>query len=222
MAFRMIAFCGLLGLILFVSACGCKEDEFGERMTLQVPVQTGPSKDTFQLGDTIWVEANFGKQVAVKDAASDIYLEDFDFFPQLSLSEISDTTEFFEAEVDFIEQIGQIETLPLATALVYPMQFLETDSAYQLRIGVVLKTEGLFCLTVYSSPWSFEGLNHPALFACGNNFRNYVNVHYLNSSTTKEQYEQLFLSTRVDYLFELISFEEYSSVAGHTFVVYKP
>lgn len=219
MAFRMIAFCGLLGFILFISSCGCKEDEFGEQMTLQVPVQTWPAKDTFQLGDTIWVEANFGQQVIVKDAASDIYLEDFDFFPQLSFSEISDTTEFFEAEVDFVEQIGQIETLPLATALVYPMQFLETDSAYQLRIGVVLEAKGLFLLTVSTRSWAFEGYDHPAMYVCEDKWRDEVRIEYQNSSTSKERFEELFLTTNVTYLKDGVSFEEYQKTGSHTFFV---
>jgi hypothetical protein len=103
MAFRMIAFFGLLGLILFVSAFGCKEDEFGEQMVIEVPVSTYPVKDTFRVGDTLWVDLLFTKAFSVKDATGKIVLEDFQFRTFLFFSEVSDTVERYNSEISVVE-----------------------------------------------------------------------------------------------------------------------
>ena len=99
----MIAFLGLLTLILLISSCGCKEDEFGEQMVSAVLVSTYPAQDTFQVGDTLWVECLFPKVFSVKDANGKIVLEDFEFRTSLGFSEVSDTIEQFDSELEVLK-----------------------------------------------------------------------------------------------------------------------
>ena len=204
--------------ILFAS-CGCREDDFGRHMELEVPINTYPSKDTFFVGDTLWIEAQIDKHVKVRDAASTIYLEGFNFFTDFFISEISDTVERFPHDIETAALIGEIRYLPLPTAVAYPMSYVEGADRYEFKAGVILGEEGLFFAGFSTLSLIYEEYDHPAVYACDRKRRERIDVHYKNKSTSKKSYEKLFLSTGVGYLIELVNYERYSNGGAHTFVV---
>ena len=93
MAIKFLLFSALA---FYIIACECTEDKFGEALELNVPINTYPNKDTFNIGDTLWVEADFSKDIDVRNNANSIHLDSFNFFTEMAISEISDTTELFE------------------------------------------------------------------------------------------------------------------------------
>ena len=204
--------------ILFAS-CGCREDDFGRHLELEVPINTYPSKDTFFVGDTLWIEARIDKRVKVRDAASTIYLEGFDFFTSFVISEISDTVERFPHDIETVALIGEIRYLPLPTAVGYPMSYEEGAGRYEFKAGVILREEGLFYGRFSTSSLPYEEYDHPAVYACDRKRRERIDVHYENSSTSEEAYERLFLNTKVDYLIQLLHYQRYKDLGAHVFVV---
>ncbi|MCR9103184.1 MAG: hypothetical protein NXI25_24740 [bacterium] len=219
MAFRIIAFFGLLGLILFVSACGCKEDEFGEQMVIEVPVSTYPVKDTFRVGDTLWVDLLFSKAFSVKDANGKIVLEDFQFRTFLFFSEVSDTVERYNSEISVVEEIGEVDFLPLATAAGYPLGILEDSLNYSFKAGFVMLEPGLYWFGFGVSESLYEDYEHPAMYTCGRNRRSSVNFFHQNPATSEEGYQRLISETNVEYLPELLDLEEYRGTGALTFWV---
>ncbi|WP_425420642.1 hypothetical protein [Phaeodactylibacter xiamenensis] len=212
-------FFSLVGATLFLASCGCRQDSFGEQLELVIPIEVKPEQDSFRLGDTLWISADFSKNVEVRGQEKKIYLENFNFFASLVVSEISDTVERYIPNPTFVVRKGELEVLPLQTAISYPMYFVETETAYQFEAGIVLKVPGLFHLGISSSESVLERYEHPAMYACKNDRRSQVQIYYQNSVTNEERYERLFLQTEVDYLLELVDFQRYSDYGGFTFIV---
>ncbi len=213
------------GVILFsslVGFMGCKEcegDTFGHSMKLVVPIDTYPSVDTFTIGDTLWIEADIDKYVAVEDNDERIFLEDFNFFTTLIISEISDTVENFAVEIEIIEEIGTVEILDLPTLQVYPLFFVENDDAYLFKGGIVFNEPGRYYISFDTNPENYKRYEHPAVYLCEDTRRNDMDVGYRNTSTTLEAYENIFLQTGVDYLFQLMDYPRYSSIGTHCLIV---
>lgn len=214
---------GFIGLLLLCSAmlhsCGCKEDSYGEELGLILPFEVTPAQDTFSQGDTLWIEANIDKHVRVLDQDATIYLEGFNFFTKLVISEISDTLERYIPNPNVLVSVGELEVLPLQTAIAYPILYEETADAYRFKAGLILEVAGLFHLGFSTRGSTLERYEHPALYTCNNNRRDQVQIYYQNSATDRERYERLFLQTKVPYLLDLIDFQRYSDFGGYTFVV---
>lgn len=221
MVTRLLFFLAIISSLLF-AACECRDDEFGENMELIIPFNSFPSKDTFLIGDTIWIEAKIDKNVEVREVSSTIYLDSFNFFTELVLSEISDTMENFDVDIEIVEEIGAVEQLSLSTALVYPITYEEDGQFYRAKAGIVLRDTGLFFLAFNTTGDLYEFYEHPAVYSCNNDRRNKIRVHYKNSSTSLATYEDLFLSTNVAYIPEVYHFQRYSDVGAHTFIVRDP
>jgi hypothetical protein len=220
--FRIYVILGVaIWAIVSIGSCGEKNcDSYGRRMTLQVPISTSP-RDTFILGDTLWLEASFDKNVDVLNHDQDIYLEEFDFFTTFAIAEISDTVERFIDLQHIIEVVGHAYPLQLATAFAYSIEYVEDDSGYHVIIGFVLEKEGLYKLSASTNSILYESYNHQAVFECDNVRRAAVRVIYSNSSTSEENYTNLFRQTNVDYLLEIVDYERFATFGGHAFVVTK-
>jgi DNA-binding transcriptional regulator/RsmH inhibitor MraZ len=67
-------------ILTTASSCACEEDEFGEVLHMEIPVDTGSERNIFRVGDTLWVEADFPKEVVVVGNNSRIELPDYKFF----------------------------------------------------------------------------------------------------------------------------------------------
>lgn len=219
MVFRILSFLGILVLILFFSDCGCREDEFGEQMIIEVPVSTYPDQDTFQVGDTLWVECLFPKVFSVKDANGKIVLEDFEFRTSLGFSEVSDTIEQFDSELEVLERIGTVDILPLATALVYPIGIVEDTMHYRFKAGFVLSESGLYWFSFNTPRYLYEDYEHPAMYTCGKNRRSLVSFFHQNPVTSEKGYQRLVSETNVEYIPEVVELEEYQSLGSLTFWV---
>ena len=169
----------LCALYIFFSCGKCEEDRFGEKLELIVPINTMPGQDTFSVGDTLWLEANFSKEV------------------------------------------GRLEYLPLSTLAVYPITYVEDSDGYKFMAGVIFKEKGLFLINFNTDIGLFESPNyeHPALYTCEGNRREQVIVRYRNQSTSMENYTSLFRKTKVEYLLQLVDFEEYKNQGCITVVV---
>jgi len=216
MDFKVTAFIVLL-FHLFIIGCNNCDDPYGQSMELEVSIDSSPSADTLRLGDTLWVSAEIDKNVEVRDANQTIYLEDFNFFTEMNLSEISTDVERYDLSFDIVEQIGEVEVLNLTTAITYPIIYEESANAYKLRFGIVFHEVGFYYLGFFSSSNLLESYSHPALL-CNGEHRSNVDIQYSNSSSSEDNYRDLLLSTSIDYILNS-SYEEFEIIGMHSFVV---
>lgn len=213
----------LLGIFsvftIIFTGCRCEPDIYGDNILLEVPITIEVESDTLSGGDTIWIYADFNNQVLEKKSGSRIFLEDFKFFSKISFTEISDTIEYFPL-IPVIEVTGSIDSLSAVTARSYPITYIESDDNYKFRAGLVVPMEvGLYEVSVSTSNLLYESYDHPAMFQCGNDRRSVVNVSYKNENSTQENFENIFLNTRVPYLLELSTLENYQSGGSVAFYV---
>ncbi len=208
---------------IFLGSCGeCKPDKYGEILELVVPIRTLPAKDTFEIGDTILIEANFSKEIQIYNTNNSIKLDSFIFFTQFVISEISDTVEKYKGIIDTIVEVGHVGYLPLQDDVVaYPVSYHEDDEGYHLVFRIILKTSGRFWVAFSSSSLFYDKpyYDHPALYVCNNNRRDRVEVFFENSSTTHEAYSSIFLKTKVDYLHQLVDFDRYEKAGSICIIV---
>lgn len=211
----------LLATQLFQSCGECKPDRYGEFLQLVMPVTTSPAKDTFAIGDTLTIEANFVKDIEIYNTTNTIKLDSFKFFTQFGVADITDTFENFNVLIDTIVEVGQVGYLPLQGAIAYPINFLEDEGGYHLKFKVILKSKGMFWLFFSSAEFFYEEPNydHPALYTCDNNRRDRVIVFFKNSNTTLKAYQDIFLKTKVDYLLQSWDFERYSNLGSISIIV---
>ena len=205
-----------IGTLTLAGCNNCEGDEYGDELELIVPIETTPLSETIRVGDTLWITANFDKEVMLKDRPLSIRLDNFNFFSEIGVSEITDTTENFSVDIETIEDVGQISFLPLQTALTYPVFYEEREDAYHFRGGIVFNQEGLFFVRLNTQPLLYESYEHPAMYQCEDKRRRSVRVCYANTSTNVENYENIFLQTNVDYLLELMDYERYASIGSFT------
>ena len=211
----------LLGLLIvfglhFISCNEC-DDIYGDSIELEVSINSMPRKDTIVVRDTMWVLADIDKNVEVKNTDQTILLEDFNFFTEMHLSEISTDVERYDLSFDIVEQIGEVEVLNLTTAITYPIIYEESANAYKLRFGIVFHEVGLYYLGFFSSSNLLESYSHPALL-CNGEHRSNVDIQYSNSSSSEDNYRDLLLSTSIDYILNS-SYEEFEIIGMHSFVV---
>lgn len=205
-----------IGTFILTGCKECESDIYGKELELLVPIETTTSSETMQIGDTLWVTANIDKDVMIKDRQLSIRLDSFNFFTQMIISEISDSTENFIVDFQVIEEVGEVDVLPLVTLLSYPLKYEEEENAYRFRAGVVFSDAGLYYIRFDTLPDLYERYEHPVMYRCENQRRTSTNVFYANASTSVENYENIFLQTNVDYLLELMDYERYASIGSFT------
>jgi len=209
----------LVSLISY-GACGrCDEDMYGDHLELVIPMTTYPSQDTFHIGDTLWVEFSFDKNVALFNSDKTIRLDSFNFFSKFYIAEISDTIADYDVYMDTFIVKGKLEYLPLTYLTLYPITYAETADQYQFKMGVVINEPGLYYIGMDTNPDLYEFYNHPALFTCEDNKRNRVDIYYQNSSTSQSSFDNIFKQTNVEYLRDLVGYEDYSRGGGIAIIV---
>ncbi len=105
----------LLFIITLTSCSLCKKDQFGEELILEVPVTIETKNEIIRVGDTMYIELTTDKNVKVRNTNATIYLENFNFFTEFYLAEVSDTFENFYFDYSAFDQIGEAREINLST-----------------------------------------------------------------------------------------------------------
>jgi hypothetical protein len=172
--------------VLFASSCECEEDEFGEVLRMEIPVDVGANRNSFQVGDTLWINADFPKEVDVVDHQNDIELIGYNFFSALSISEISDTDLRSYLTEDIILDVGEVTIDQLGD---YNFTFVESDGRYSTRFGIVLSLPGKFTTSSFTNAIEQRGYEHPSLYTCKDNKRMNVFIDRVNQFSTQENFD---------------------------------
>jgi hypothetical protein len=192
---------------------------YGSHLSLLIPMNTYPDQDTFSVGDTLWMEFNFNKNVQLYNSEKSIQLDSFNFFSKLYIAEISDSTANYNVSIDTFLITGELSSLTLTYVKLYPITFIEEKDQYQFKAGIVMNEPGLYYLGVDTNPELYEFYNHPALLNCDESTKKSVDIYYKNSSTSQTDYENIFKQTNVEYLRDLVDYEDYSRGGAICFFV---
>lgn len=201
----------------------CEPDQYGSNVILRVPVEIELPRDTLIVGDTIRVSAFFDKNIEVEGSLTPTFLEGFNFFSDIIISEISDTVENFDLDVEVIPITGEIVRLPLTTAVAYPAIFVEDNEGYSFEAKFVINECGTFNMGWTSDlAFLFEDYEHPFMYQCDDRRRSSFDIYYDNPFTTIEEFDNIVLTTQVDYLLELATLEGHQQCGCRAFIVREP
>ncbi|MBC6996689.1 hypothetical protein QWY85_02170 [Neolewinella lacunae] len=177
--------CLLAALFLTtLASCACEEDEFGDVLEMEIPVDIGRRENIYQVGDTLWVVADFPKFVKVVGNQNDIELVDHKFFSSLYISLISESQLRTYTTSQVIVERGSVEINQLGG---YDYLFEETEFGYAVRFGIVLVAPGDYSTTSISG--EEQGTyRHPTYYSCKNNLRKNVFINRINRFSTMDNF----------------------------------
>ncbi len=151
--------------ILFLSTCVPKKCQFPAAYEFEIPVSLSPAKDTFRIGDTISIVSNFLDQVYERKTDKWYTLEDFRFYPEMIIREISNevTDEAgilkFNILVDTLYDFSQFNYSDGAVG--YIGDYTYDGENYSLEYKIIPKEIGLF---VFSHFLAIYGLGEDQEF----------------------------------------------------------
>ncbi|PHI20961.1 hypothetical protein CEQ90_04550 [Lewinellaceae bacterium SD302] len=210
----------LLVAISLESGCSeCEPDRYGPNVTMILPVVTEISMDTLIVGDTISIQLTFPKEIKIKNNDQNILLENFNFFTELNISEISGLEEDFNLDIDIFEIIGEVDFLPLTTAAVYPITYLESENFYSFEADIVFNESGKYFLAMGTNVGNYEFYEHPFVYQCEDKRRVRIEIEYQSSETNEREFQDIFLTSPIEYLSTVYDYERFSSIGGRAFVV---
>lgn len=140
-------------LQLLSCTSGCKKEPAPEFLDFifEVPLQITPVQDTVNIGDTLWLEADFPD--TVKEHNSGKYYQllptDFNFRTRIGFfrlvsvkGDISDQPGFTQG-FDIVNQVGSVERLQETFG---DFKLRHSQNRYQARIGIIARQPGVGCI----------------------------------------------------------------------------
>lgn len=110
-----------------------------------IPYHVRPARDTFSLGDTIWIESSFSNQMVNRSNGKVYTLSHFDFKISGVILDL-ETNPSLPATAtayDMVDAGGQVYTADRSGPYFY-VQYRDENNQYYWKAGFVLKKAGLF------------------------------------------------------------------------------
>ncbi len=156
----------IIGLAVFCSSC--KDKNCPDYLQYQIPYTATLPQDTFQIGDTIWMEMNFADQLTDVRGNIQNTFKNFDFRLELQCDKMDIDPPQAKAVsyMDAIAIAGEIVPQGISYYDIIP---LYQGNRYIFKIAVVLKEQGMFVCAInpFSSnanPFELNGnCNHSPL-----------------------------------------------------------
>jgi len=160
-------------IVLVLTCASCKDKNCPDYLQYQVPYTVSPIQDTFDIGDTIWIEMNFADQLTDLRGGIANTFSDFDFNLHLECGRFDIDPPQGKA-VSFMDAIafeGEIAStiLPMSGVSFYKIVPFYIEQTYSFKGAVVLKQQGTFLCGISPSsgradPFEIKGnCNHLSL-----------------------------------------------------------
>lgn len=131
---------------------GCKkitdcEDGLRTDYLFDLPINISPAKDTFNVGDTIWIEQNFGHDLLNKHYNKYYKLENFAFKNVWIVSDlVNPTVPYIPPTIN--DKIGSTTISNTGRSLLINYDY--SDNTYQYKTAIKLEKKGLFHIGFFS------------------------------------------------------------------------
>ncbi len=196
----------ILALGLYSSCDACDEDQYGDVLILGVPIHTQAENNVIHVGDTVKVISEFSKTVEVVGYRPDIYLEGFDFLLSMILADVSDSTTNFQFSANPTLVTGRLDTISSSNGITnaineYALTFAEDEEQYRFHVNLAFDRPGVYLFRFREYQEGFQYLDHPAVYKCEGEPRQFIEVFVRNPAGGAENYELQFLQkSRVELL----------------------
>lgn len=189
MAIKIINFIAgsiIIGFIFIYAKCNKSPLDCANTVySFQLPVKAFPNKDTINVGDTVWLEIN--EPTLIKDGRTG-ELIDYSGTSNLGSAvsflywnNVSNTGVEGSARFNFILDKGVVLKV---TPLTIQYRFIEVNSRYIFKLGVIPKEKGLHSLLFSNSNNTFRDSDKCTKASFTINFKNTNQHYYLSPSYT--------------------------------------
>jgi hypothetical protein len=137
-----------LTISLYLNSCVREKCQIAGSYEFELPVTLTPAKDTFHIGDTITVVSSFPDEVYERKTEKTYKLENFRFYPELIISELSDSVADraallnFEIIIDDATNFYRIDYND--GAIDYIGEYSYAANSYDLEYKLVPKVSGFY------------------------------------------------------------------------------
>ena len=151
----MLRYLALLAasLLLLCFSCGsCKDKNCPDFLQYQIPYTAAPIQDTFQIGDTIWMEMDFADTLTDLNGGIPNTFSNFNFKLELQCGrfDIDPPQGKAVSFMDAIPSAGEVASrvLPISDISYFEVLPVYTDRTYRFKSAFVLKQQGTFFCTI--------------------------------------------------------------------------
>ncbi len=162
MSTKRLNIIGLIILTVTFWNCEDRACKLGDKHVFDIPVTLSPAKDTYHIGDTIWVYSRFDKHVHDRVADKDYELEYFLFSPRTNIVRLDSIDALPRLVGDFRWGVDTAWNYLLNESVYDGVKSLEgqyaylDDRYYALKFYIIPKKAGLFFFYHIIRPWVFD------------------------------------------------------------------
>jgi len=146
---------GILMLIFVIATAstsckkisGCVTTTGYNEYLVEIPVKLYPVKDTFAIGDTMWLEQNFSEQLYDQRNNMTLNFKDFDFALKMVISDLINYSNISEPLHSKFVEVGNIEITNTGAVFV---KYNYQNGIYTHRMGIIMTKKGLFYISTRS------------------------------------------------------------------------
>jgi len=135
-------------VLVFFNSCTKEECQFAGAYLFEVPAELTPAQDTFQIGDTIHFVSTFSDEVYERKTDRFYKLENFRFYPELILREISesiaDEAGLLNFKVLVDNKVNFTQFNYSSGSVSYIGEYNYEDGTYTLRYSIIPESPGFF------------------------------------------------------------------------------
>jgi len=157
----------LISFVILLTSARCDDDKpfASQLLTFVLPITIQPDGSEIFVGDTLWIEADISDSLTEFNTNKKYSLPNFDFgqtsigIRKLVNSSIGLSDQVSAASnFELIEEIGEV-VFPGETFIDFKFKYEILDKKYSLRIGIIPKTQGIFCINFLSpSQLNYDGI----------------------------------------------------------------
>ncbi len=146
---RQTTFFIVLLSLIGLSSCGFFKDKCFRTYRFEIPFTTYPLKDTLNIGDTLWISADFSGDILDSTKMEYVHTENIDFETKIGLDQID--TNPYKPNVwgslgPIILEKGEIAPQGISMRIKYRYE----NNRYLFKLGVVCNKVGVYYLGIHS------------------------------------------------------------------------
>jgi hypothetical protein len=190
--FYMKSLVSLLGVLLFLSSCNplskkCKDVDGNGVVSFyfEIPYALTPSKDTFKVGDTLWIESAFSNQMYNQRNGKTYSVIDFDFKLFGNILNLNTNPVMPTQSYKILNADGSLDQSSLNSGGDIMMSYTTIQGNYVWKKGIVFLEQGLFAYGLSSdiSVRSLMGQSPPQhITECDDEYVSY-SINRLNGNS---------------------------------------
>lgn len=203
-------------IVALISSCGRCEKGGRTDHWYDLPVNITPSKDTFSIGDTIWIENSFNDVLLNKNYNKTYTIKDFDFKSNMVIKDLNTpkyATSYKDPKLITIEGTTTGANIGTVDYQVLYIGYDYANNQYKYKVAFVVDKPGFYYLGFFSYR---TGVNRDDIDITECPSEN-MKVTYKTNNHGDNNYEMV--KNAVDPTFSVLSKEEFDENGGYCFYI---